>query len=582
MTNLPEIASLWIGGRLSWLEQLCLKSFADAGHHTTLYSYSPIDNLPKGVHAGDAADIFPSEPMLRHARTGSPAIHADMWRLHLLKKTDKIWVDSDMYCHRAFDFKKKSVFGWEKPGLVCNAVLGLPKTSKALNAMLTFFEDEYAIAPWLKEEQQAELRAARDAGRPLHMTEQPWGFTGPTAVTWFLKETGEIRYAEPEAAFYPISFRHRNHMIRPRFNIEERLSTETRGVHFWARRMKPRLQEKENNRPRSGSYMAKVLEKHEIDPDAALIPAKPNRPKLPTDNVLPDVAVAEVAGDHLDVLLAHLKTDRLTRIVDVGANPLSPPLYSDLLARNCCDVYGFEPQTEAFEKLQSSKGERETYFPHAVGDGSDETLYVYRDSSLASMYKPYEGAFQYLQRSRRNMRVEQEVDLKTVRLDDIEDLPPFDVLKIDVQGAEEKILQGGVNKLSEALVVIPETRFYQLYEGEPMFGPVDTELRQKGFQLHKFLFQKTKVIGNSQIDRLKRTRHRNQIIDGDAVYIRDPGQSASWTDGQLKHLAIAASGIFESHDLVLYCLDELVRRRAVDPRLPASYVDALPVELKKD
>ena len=38
MKPLPNIASLWIGGRLSWLEQLCLKSFADQGHRTTLYS----------------------------------------------------------------------------------------------------------------------------------------------------------------------------------------------------------------------------------------------------------------------------------------------------------------------------------------------------------------------------------------------------------------------------------------------------------------------------------------------------------------------------------------------------------------
>ena len=30
MAKLPEIASLWIGGQLSWLEQLCLKSFAPA------------------------------------------------------------------------------------------------------------------------------------------------------------------------------------------------------------------------------------------------------------------------------------------------------------------------------------------------------------------------------------------------------------------------------------------------------------------------------------------------------------------------------------------------------------------------
>ncbi|CUK07458.1 hypothetical protein Q4578_18130 [Shimia thalassica] len=299
MANLPEIASLWIGGKLSWLEQLCLKSFADAGHHTTLYSYEPIPNVPEGVHAGDAEEIFPSNPMFRHARTGSPAIHADLWRLNMLKKTDKIWVDADMYCYRPFNFTRQSVFGWEKDNLVCNAVLGLPRNSKALDAMLEFFEDEYAIGPWLKPWQQKELQAEKDAGRAVHMTEQNWGFTGPAAVTYFLQQSGEIKYAEPVSAFYPISFKDRNHMIMSRFNIEERLSDDTKGVHFWARRMKPRLEEKENNRPRRGSFMDKLIKKHEIDVDAALIPTKIVKQKAPVEDpeFRAKVALEALKGD---------------------------------------------------------------------------------------------------------------------------------------------------------------------------------------------------------------------------------------------------------------------------------------------
>ncbi|WP_299733518.1 hypothetical protein [uncultured Tateyamaria sp.] len=284
MKPLPNIASLWIGGRLSWLEQLCLKSFADQGHHITLYSYSPIPNLPEGVHAGDAEDIFPSEPMLIHARNGSPAIHADMWRLHLLAKTDSIWVDADMYCYRPFDFDSPFVYGWEKPGQVCNAVLGLPSDSKTLVGLLDFFKDEYAIAPWLKKWQQKELQAEKDAGNPVHMTEQAWGFTGPASVTYFLEKTGEIEHAEPQTVFYPISFPDRNHMIMSRFNIEERLTEQTRGVHFWARRMKPRLEEKENNTPRRGSFMDGLIAKHGIDPAAAPIPAKKKVSNAPVND----------------------------------------------------------------------------------------------------------------------------------------------------------------------------------------------------------------------------------------------------------------------------------------------------------
>ena len=275
MTRLPDIASLWIGDRLSWLEQLCLKSFADAGHRVRLYSYAGIDNLPEGVLAGDANDIFPGEPMYRHAKNGSPAIHADLFRLNLLARTESIWVDADMYCLRPFDLGTPFVFGWEKPGQICNAVLGLPPDSKTLRSLLTFFEDEYAIAPWLKPWQRAELMAARDAGTPLHMTQQPWGFTGPASVTHFLQETGEIAHAQPQEAFYPVSFKDRNHLIQSKFHPEDRMTDATYGVHFWARRMKPRLEEKEHNRPRRGSFMDKLLERHGIDPKLAPIPGKP-------------------------------------------------------------------------------------------------------------------------------------------------------------------------------------------------------------------------------------------------------------------------------------------------------------------
>jgi len=337
MAPLPQIASLWIGGRLSWLEQLCLKSFADAGHEVTLFSYAPIDNLPAGVRAGDAGDIFPAEPMYRHRRTDSPAIHADLWRLHLLRQTDMIWVDADMYCWRPFDFRRQSVFGWEKEGLVCNAVLGLPRSSRALAGLLEFFQDEYAIAPWLKPWQQAELEAARAAGDPLHMTEQSWGFTGPAAVTWFLRKTGEIRYAEPQSAFYPVSFRNRNQMILSRFSPEEEFDEHTRGVHFWARRMKPRLEEKENNTPRRGSFMEGLIEKHGIDPAAAPIPRKIITHKAPIDDPAfqAKIAIEALRGDASAEALArkHLVAPSFVKDCRRRLEEAAPRLFAEAAGR---------------------------------------------------------------------------------------------------------------------------------------------------------------------------------------------------------------------------------------------------------
>ncbi|AML51193.1 hypothetical protein [Falsihalocynthiibacter arcticus] len=131
------------------------------------------------------------------------------------------------------------------------------------------------------------------------MTAQNWGFTGPEAVTHFLKESGEIKFAQPESAFYPISFRHRNHMIRKRFDVAGQLGSDTYGVHFWARRMKPRLEEKEGGSPDAGSFMADAVMRHGIVCDDAPIPRKivKQDPRAKDAEFLADLALEGLRAD---------------------------------------------------------------------------------------------------------------------------------------------------------------------------------------------------------------------------------------------------------------------------------------------
>jgi FkbM family methyltransferase len=290
---------------------------------------------------------------------------------------------------------------------------------------------------------------------------------------------------------------------------------------------------------------------------------------------------ADPANAALRHLLDTLGTERLTRIVDVGANPLSPPPYQPLLDMGGCDVIGFEPHPDAFAELMATRSERETYLPAAVGDGSTETLRIYRESGLTSIFPPYEGAIRFLGRSRRNIELVEAVSLETRALDDVEEIGDFDLLKIDIQGGEVKVFRGAERSLSQAVAVIPEVRFYQLYEGEPMFGGIDLELRRQGFQLHKIVEPKAKVIPNSQIDRLRRTAHRNQVIDADAVYLRDLGQPDGLATEKIRHLAILAAGVIGSFDLAVFCLDLLVARGALDAGAPGRFVDLLPPEILK-
>ena len=55
-----QIAALWMEGKLSFLEQLCLKSFVDAGHHVKLYHYGPLENVPDGMELANAEEVLES------------------------------------------------------------------------------------------------------------------------------------------------------------------------------------------------------------------------------------------------------------------------------------------------------------------------------------------------------------------------------------------------------------------------------------------------------------------------------------------------------------------------------------------
>lgn len=269
------IAALWMEGPLSYLEQLCMKSFVDAGHPTVLYHYGPLENVPDGIELADANEILPQTNFLQHERTGSPALHSDLFRYKMLKKMrNAIWADTDAYCMKPFETPNGHFYGWESKHHINGGVLGLPHDSDTLNALLDFTSDEFAIPSYYGPEYEAELIAKRDAGEPVHASEQPWGVWGPHAVTHFLQETGEARFALPQEGLYPFTFKDRRYMLKKNFDTTGYITENTYSVHLYGRRMRARLGEA-GEPPHPKSLLGKLMIKHGIDPEQAPIRRKP-------------------------------------------------------------------------------------------------------------------------------------------------------------------------------------------------------------------------------------------------------------------------------------------------------------------
>ncbi|MFK7753820.1 MAG: FkbM family methyltransferase [Sedimentitalea sp.] len=285
----------------------------------------------------------------------------------------------------------------------------------------------------------------------------------------------------------------------------------------------------------------------------------------------------------INVLDAALKPKHALRIVDIGANPINVPSYEDLLALGSCEVWGFEPDERAYGELMTSPKPGTHYMKAAVGRPGPGKFYPHPQSGLSSTFPVRQKSVQFYSKPGWFKPDAQAIDIDLVSLDSLSEnaLPKPDVIKIDIQGGELDVFCHGREKMDQAVCVIPEVRFYRIYEGEPLWGAVDQELHAQGFTFHKFEFTKTLAVTNSQADRLDRKAVRSQMLDGDAIYIRNPETMGDWSVEQVSALAYAASGVFFSHDLVVHALDELVRRSHIDGQVPARYVDSLPRWMRK-
>ncbi len=216
--EIPTIASWWVGWRMSWIEQLCLRSFVDQGHKVILYTHGEVDNVPEGVEQRPDTQIWDPGKLItyqgeaRREVKGSPAPHADLFRYQLLNKTDYIWIDTDAYCHQRFP-NKPWIFAGSSRSLkeeyvINNGVLRLPRHSQTLKLLIKTFAsgDEYPILPWKPKRSQLWQRLRKMMGFGIHISRLRWMAVGPIALTKFLEITGEIEHALPAHIFYPLPF----------------------------------------------------------------------------------------------------------------------------------------------------------------------------------------------------------------------------------------------------------------------------------------------------------------------------------------------------------------------------------------
>lgn len=282
MPALPTIGALWIGGSLTWLEQLCLKSFVAHGHEVCLFTYGPVKNVPDGVKVCDGREILDTDNFVLHDRSQSVALFSDLFRFHMIKAIPGIiYVDTDVFCLKPLVFDDPYLFGYEiyrSPNAwrLNGAVLALPPESQILQKMLDFMTDEYPRPTWIPAKFHPEMQSRFEAGDPMHVSELPWGVWGPLGITAFARETGEVSHAKGVDVFYPVPFPNRRILFKRPSKTFAYLTENSYTIHMWAPIKRFAASRFDGLCPPK-SYIGRRLAKYGIDPALAPVPSTKKR-----------------------------------------------------------------------------------------------------------------------------------------------------------------------------------------------------------------------------------------------------------------------------------------------------------------
>ena len=204
------VQGLWIGQRLSVMEQLSIRSFLAHGHRYHLYTYDKVEGVPRGAVLRDAREILPRDRIFRYTEFDTYAGFANFFRYKLLWERGGWWSDSDVVCLRPFHFAGDYVFSSERDIAGADVVnVGVMK-APARSSLFAY--------AW-------ETCNAKDP-RTLR-----WGEVGPALAAVAVAKFGLQSSVQTAAVFCPIDFFEWQAVLDG--TREWSFGPETCAVHLW-------------------------------------------------------------------------------------------------------------------------------------------------------------------------------------------------------------------------------------------------------------------------------------------------------------------------------------------------------------
>ncbi len=118
--NKSVIHSVWIGNKLSLLEQLSIRLYQKHGYQVCIWLYDECSGIPSDVIIKDASLIMPKESIFQYNGIPNPAIHnggigsysfwSDQFQMRLLYSEGGIYSQLDVMMISPMEFKMDTLF----------------------------------------------------------------------------------------------------------------------------------------------------------------------------------------------------------------------------------------------------------------------------------------------------------------------------------------------------------------------------------------------------------------------------------------------------------------------------------------
>ncbi len=265
----------------------------------------------------------------------------------------------------------------------------------------------------------------------------------------------------------------------------------------------------------------------------------------------------------LMTLVRQIEPELAFTMLEIGALPLknnAEPFYHLCEFFPQSRIIGFEVDAPLCAQMNQETPPQFEYYATALGKTDGEApFYVTEKPMCCSLYRPNEALLSKYN-ALEACALKQEIRVQTASLDRFvaeHQINDIDFIKIDIQGAELDVFEGGSGALKNVVCIVSEVEFIPVYQNQPLFGDVCAYLDKQDLMFHKFLGVSGRALKPMVIQ--NNPNIATQHMWADAVFIRHIAKLDQLEPRKLLKLAVYGY-MYNSPDLSFHCFEQYDRR----------------------